>query len=292
MVVRIEGGGIEFTPDFQDIVRLGSGSSLRIEEEDGSTLRMVEVTRGSGGQPVYEYRLNRDEQDFDRAARDWYEGMLLQVFRRSGFMARGRAASLLRMGGVPAVMAELEFLSSDYTFATYVAELIEQADLTEDQAVDLVERSASRVDSDHYMAGILTALADRHLDSDRGVDTFLSGARTLESDRYRAQVLKQAMEGRSLSASQVANLIDAVTEIESDRYVTEVLQAVATQYFLDPETRSTYMRAVASVESDRYREPVALLDGEVPADLIERMVAEIHNGSHNGSSKDVAGRSR
>jgi len=34
---------------------------------------------------------------------------------------------------------------------------------------------------------------------------------------------------------------------------------------------------------------VALLDGEVPADLIARMVAEIHNGSHNGSAKDVAG---
>ena len=41
VVVRIE-GEIEFTPDFQDIERLGSGSFLRIEEEDGSTLRMVE----------------------------------------------------------------------------------------------------------------------------------------------------------------------------------------------------------------------------------------------------------
>jgi len=43
------------------------------------------------------------------------------------------------------------------------------------------------------------------------------------------------------------------------------------------------------VESDRYREPVALLDSEVPADLLARMVAEIHNGSHNGNTKEVAG---
>ena len=203
-----------------------------------------------------EYRLNRDEQDFDGAARDWYEGMLLQVFRRSGFMAQERASSLLRMGGVPAVLAELEFLSSDYTFATYVAELIEQADLTEDQAVGLVERSTSRVDSDHYMAGILTALAERHLDSERGLDAFLSGARTLESDHY----------------------------------VTEVLGAVATQYFLDPATRSTYMRAVRSVESDHYRAMLLSslldrsdLDADEESDVL-RAIAEMESDHYRAEA--------
>ncbi len=43
------------------------------------------------------------------------------------------------------------------------------------------------------------------------------------------------------------------------------------------------------IESDHYREPVALLDGEVPADLLARMVAEIHNDSHNGRGEGVAG---
>ena len=33
------------------------------------------------------------------------------------------------------------------------------------------------------------------------------------------------------------------------------------------------------IEGDEYREPMALLDGEVPADLIARVVEESHNGT-------------
>jgi hypothetical protein len=39
------------------------------------------------------------------------------------------------------------------------------------------------------------------------------------------------------------------------------------------------------IEGDQYRESMALLEGEVPADLIARVVAE----SHNAAAGNVAG---
>ncbi len=250
--VRID-GEIDFTDDFMDIARLSSGSSFRIEEEDGRTRRWLEVTPGAGGQPEYEYRVDRDARPFDAAARAWYEGMLLQTFRRSGIAAEERVAALLRTGGQAAVMQEIDQLRSDHVFARYVEELILQADLSEQEAVRLVETASERVESDHYTAQILLALADRHLTSDQGVAAFLRATRTLESDHYRAEVLSHALERRELERDQVLELIRAVNGMESDHYTAAVLGSVAQRYFLDEEMRQPYLEAVMTVESDHYK---------------------------------------
>jgi integrase len=42
------------------------------------------------------------------------------------------------------------------------------------------------------------------------------------------------------------------------------------------------------IEGDQYRESMALLEGEVPADLIARVVEESHNDSHNGTAGNAA----
>lgn len=246
-------GDVEFTDDFTDIARISSRGRFRIEEDDDGTERWLEITPGDGGRPQYEYRVDRDERAFDAPARAWYEGMLLQAFRRSGIAAEERVAGLLRSGGEAAVLAEIDELYSDHVFARYVEEFIRQADLTEDEAVQLVEQAEDRVDSDHYMAQILLALADRHLASDQGVDAFLRATRTLESDHYRAEVLGHALDNRELDRDQVLELVRAVNGMESDHYTAEVLGEVAGRYFLDAGMREPYLEAVMTVESDHYK---------------------------------------
>lgn len=259
--VRIE-GEVTFAGDFRDLERLGRGASVRIEEDDDGTVRWLEITPDASGRPLFAYRIDRQEHAFDAAARAWYQGMMLMIVRRSGLMAEEHVASMLRSGGVQSVIDELEYLMSDHVFTRYVIELIEQADLSEDQAVSLVDRARTRVDSDHYMTEVLLALSDHHLDSEGGMDAFLDAAATLESDHYRAQALGHALERRELTRQQVTALIDEVSAMESDHYVSEVLRAVAERYFLDDPTRSTYLRAVSTVESDHYRTEIlgALLD--------------------------------
>jgi len=255
-------GEVTFSSTFRDLERLGRGASVRIEENDDGTVRTLELAPDASGRPTFAYRIDRQDRAFDASARAWYEGMMLMIVRRSGFMAEERVASMLRSGGVQSVLDELELLTSDHVFTRYTIELIQQADLSEIQAVSLVEEARRRVDSDHYMTEILMAVSERHLDSEAGMNAFLGAASTLESDHYRAQVLGHALERRELTRQQVATLIGEVGGMESDHYVSEVLRAVAQRYFVDAATRGAYLRAVSTVESDHYRTEIlgALLD--------------------------------
>ena len=271
-------GDITFTDDFRDVARISSGGRLRIEEDDGGTERWLEITPGAGGAPQYEYRVDRDQQAFGAGPRAWYEGMLLQTFRRSGIAAEERVAGLLRSGGQAAVLEEIDLLHSDHVFARYVEEFIRQAELSEEQAVQLVERAEERVDSDHYTAQILLALADRHLTSDQGVDAFLRATRTLDSDHYRAEVLSYALERRELERDQVLELIRAVSGMDSDHYTAEVLGSVAERYFLDAEMREPYLDAVMTVESDHYKAQLlqGLLDrGDLSEDEVDVVLGAV-----------------
>jgi beta-lactamase regulating signal transducer with metallopeptidase domain len=253
--VRVE-GDVEFTPDFRDVASLGRDAFIRIEEEDGRTERRLDVTAGSGGTPTYQYRVDGSEQPFDAAARAWYEGMLLQVFRRAGFMAEERVGAMLRAGGVGAVLQELDAIPSDFVFATYVRELFEQADPSAVETGELLARAGSRVDSDYYMAEILGAVADRHLGSDQVLDTFIAATRTIESDHYRSEVLGRALRLDDLTPVRVAAVLGSASEISSDHYLSELLESIAARYALEPELREVYLGAVESIESDHYRAQV------------------------------------
>lgn len=265
-------GDVDFSSDFDDVSRLGRGARLRIEETDGRTERFLEITAGDGGRPEYDYRLNRQDHAFDGAARAWYEGMLLQLFRRGGFMAHERVASILARGGVAGVLSEMNALDSDYVFATYAEELLQQAhDLTDTQALEVVNRARDRVDSDYYLTTILQAFAVGHLRSDAMLDAYLAAAAGIESDYYRSEVLKTALDRGGLSTVQVAAVLKASTRMDSDYYKSEVLTTVGRQYTLASTMRATYLEAVSSMDSDYYKSEVlgVLLDRNdlAPAEL-------------------------
>lgn len=253
--VRIE-GDIEFNDDFTDVDRMDRDGRFSIEEQDGRVQRRLDITPASGGRPEYAYSVDRKDQAFDGAARDWYRGMLTQLFRRTGFMAHERARAILQQGGVPALLRELDQLSSDYGFATYVQELLKQADLSDAQAMDVVKRARDRVESDYYMASILQAFAPKHLTSDEMVDQYLAAASTMDSDYYRAAVLGTALKRGDLSTRQVGSILRAASGMDSDYYIATVLTEVAQQYKLAPDMRTVYLKAVTSMDSDYYRSTV------------------------------------
>jgi beta-lactamase regulating signal transducer with metallopeptidase domain len=253
--VRFE-GEVEFSADFRDVASLGLGALLRIEETEGRTERRLDITPAADGAPSYRYQVDGQEQPFEAAARAWYEGMLLQVFRRGGFMAEERVAALLRSGGTAAVLHELEAIPSDFVFALYTGELFEQGDVTAAQAVTLLDRATARIESDFYMAEILGEVARRHLGSDVVLDAFVAASTTLESDHYRAQVLTQALEQTTLTPPRVAAVLRSAGEIESDHYLAQLLEGVAARYALEPALRESYLTAVQSIESDHYQAEV------------------------------------
>jgi integrase len=95
-------------------------------------------------------------------------------------------------------------------------------------------------------------------------------------------------------ACRVADLEGLTPKALRDTFASQLLTAGVSRGYValqlgHEDEKTTGKHYAKWVEADRYREPVALLDSEIPADLIARMVAESHNGNHNGHSQDVAG---
>ena len=253
--VRLE-GDVEFDGEAIGIARMGRGSRVRIEEDDGRTARYLEVRPGNGGAPEFMYRVNGAEREFDGQARAWYRAVMLQLFRRAGFAAEERVQSLLARGGVDAVLRELDLLESDYVQAKYISELVEQAELNEGQYRGVIRTAIDRVDSDHYMAEILGRVAEHQPLTSRLLDDFIAATHTLDSDHYRAQVLESVLTGGRLSPQQVAAVLESTSRMDSDHYRAGILEEVADRYALEPAFRQVYLRATAAMDSDHYRTEV------------------------------------
>lgn len=211
------------------------------------------MTPGAGGRPSYSYRIDGSERTFDGDARAWFREMLLQAFRRSGFMAEERVDALMETGGVEAVLRELDALHGDHPFAAYAGALVERSDLSEEETVAVLELARERVDSDHYMAQIVESFGDRRLESDRLFDAFLRASLGLESDHYRAQVLGHILERSDLGTVRVGGVLDASTEIESDHYRAGTLARALDRDSLSQAQVIEVTRAARSIESDHYK---------------------------------------
>jgi len=84
-------------------------------------------------------------------------------------------------------------------------------------------------------------------------------------------------------ACRVSDLEGFTPKALRDTFASQLLTAGVSRGYValqlgHEDEKTTGKHYAKWVGADRYREPVALLDGEVPADLIARMVAEIHNG--------------
>ena len=250
--VRLE-GEIEFDAEAIGIARLGRDARIRIEEDDGRRERRLDIVAGAGGAPSFEYRLNGREATFDAAAREWYQAVMLQLFRRIGFAAGERVAAMLRHGGVQAVLDELDHLSSDHVRARYITELVEQAELNESQYRTVVSVAMRSVQSDHYMAAILKTIAAEQPLTPRLLDDYVAASRQIGSDHYRTEVLRGVIGSGRLNTQQVTAVIESAGDMDSDHYRAQLLSGVADRYALEPAFRPAYLRAVESMDSDHYQ---------------------------------------
>ncbi|HUG40367.1 MAG TPA: M56 family metallopeptidase [Longimicrobiales bacterium] len=253
--VRLE-GHVEFDPRANTIASLGRDASVRIEEDDGRTERRLDVRAGADGAPSYDYRVNGREAAFDGPAQAWYRAVLVVLFRRAGFAAEERVAAILSADGVEGVLRELESLDSGFVQAKYFRALVRQAELSEGQYRTVIRTAARRIDSDHYLAEILKAVAEHQPLTGSLLEDYVTASLALDSDHYRTETLRGVIRSGRLTGAQVAAVLTAAGEMDSDHYRSELLKDVADRYALEPAFRPAYLRAAAGLDSDHYRSEV------------------------------------
>ena len=253
--LRME-GEIEFDAYAMQIRAMEPGSRLQIEESSRGTDHSVDIRPDGSGQPVVTYERDGRDHPFDSGARAWFALALQELFRGTGFLASERVEALLEVGGVQAVLTELGEIDQSHVFASYTEALMEQERLDEATLRALVRSSGRRVDSDHYLSGILEAVATHQSLQGGLLDDYLAASAELDSDHYITGSLRAALDSGQLSDSQVERVLEAAGTMDSDHYRSEILTGIADRYALKPAFRRAYMRATAEMDSDHYRSEV------------------------------------
>jgi hypothetical protein len=257
-------GALHFDEDFTDLVGLARGGRLEVEERGPAGERRLVLEDGGGEGPSMAYRVEaagagavaRVEgglEELDAAGRTWARSVWQELFRRTGYRARERAQALLRRGGMPALMAELERTEGPHAQQLYVSALLEGG--VEPPVAARLLQVARRWDSDHAKEALLRSLARRGGTGDARVrEEAWAVAGSLESDHYRHAALA-ALLGRERPASggEVDAALALVGRMESDHYRGAVLERLAREEALGGERVQAFLAQVRRLESDHYR---------------------------------------
>lgn len=248
-------GTVEFDADFRRITSLSRNGELRVQTKENGTERRV-VVRPSGSGVTYEYSVDGNRQELDAAGQQWLDRTLLFTFRRLGFMAEQRAASMLARGGVDAVLREVELLNSDYVRASYLGTAVEKGRLDEGTLRRVLNLAGSTIDSDYYVTSIVTKVAGEYEFTDAIRTVYLEAVSGIDSDYYQYTAFKALLEKGELSPAQIGAVLQDSRKIDSDYYRAELLSELNGRYAMSPAIRGTYLAAAGEIDSDYYKSEV------------------------------------
>lgn len=280
-------GEVVFSPDETTVARIGRGARLRVLERRPGGRHELLVTAGPDGRPVAVWEVDGERRPFDAGGRQWFARFVPELFRQTGIDAAGRVGRLLARGGVDAVLAETERITSDSVGALYYRELLRQAEPTDDQVRRLVATAAERLESDHEMARVLTAAI-----ASRGADAvvspaFVAACRSIGSDHDLAKVLLEVVQ-RAARPAAVERALECAGGIDSDHDLKRVLVALAGRWPSGQALPPAFYAAAGSVGSDfDLRQTLQAAAARRP--LTEREVRAILAASRGiGSDFDLA----
>lgn len=244
-------GEFEFERDLSDVRSMSRGAFIEIDvrPEDGAR-REYEVRR-DGDSIVRKYSVNREEQPIDAEAKRWIAAMMLQLERRTGFMAHSRVSDLLRDGGPNAVMDEVSQMESDYVQRRYLSIMLDSAKLAEPDVRRVLQLAGEELSSDFEHASFLVDLGKDKYVTTAVAGDFVQSTTQIESDFERRRALGAVLKLEDLPADVVAELLRGANSFESDFERAELLTDVARIHGL-PNGAATdaYLQAATGIESD------------------------------------------
>ena len=221
---------------------------LEIEfEEDGERERL-RLTK-DGREVDTSYWRDGNEQEPGDETDAQVGDLVMRFLRASAFEADMRVEKILEAGGVDAVLAEIDQLSSDYAVRQYSAAISKQKTLNTEQVSALIDRLAV-IEGDHDIAQALLAIADHQSLKDAATLKLLAAAEKIDSDYEKRRVLS-AMTTRPLSGDAASAAIALLSSIESDHDIRVSAEGLLSQETLSDEHAAELVSvATAEIDSD------------------------------------------
>jgi hypothetical protein len=169
--LRMRGGRCYLKLDMRGDVRLsetedavswvGPDGKFEIDHRTDAGRHRLRATPGPNPeQPVIEYEVDGEARPFDAAARAWFHGMALEVYRRAGLDREARARRIYASGGAEALADEVSEIGSDRIARGYLTAVMAQEDLAPADSALLLNAAARSVAGDYEMAQLLVDVAE------------------------------------------------------------------------------------------------------------------------------------
>lgn len=243
-------GELEVNDAETQVTGLSAGGELEIEEKRGRESRRLIIEEARGGDLVRRWWVDGREVAYDAASAAWLGDMLSLLFRRAGYEAQERARRILAREGVDGLLDEISRIRSDHVARRYYTVLLSEADLDPGQVREIVSRLSEEIDSDHELARLLIAIAERH-PLDRAVQAaYVEAAGSIESDHELARVLLAILSRQDLDPEAAASMLRAATTIDSDHELTRLLTQLLRRGRLDAAQADELAEAIAAIDSD------------------------------------------
>jgi hypothetical protein len=240
-------GEATYTPDFRGIAALSAGGSFRLEEEDGSARRRLELSDDGRGGIDADYRVGRDTRPFDADAQAWLADRLLLLYRRSGLAAEARAEWLYRTGGINALLGELEHVESSSAHSALMTHALRHPELS-DAAVARLLRSGLPSSSSARVR-ILLAVADRGPLAGEVGEAYLEAVGATSSSSSQRQALERALRDGQAPRPFLVGALRTTGRISSSSTRSALLALMAAEYRFDDAVLGAYLDAVAGTSS-------------------------------------------
>lgn len=244
-------GEFQFERDLSDVRSMARGGYLEIDVRPRDGDRIEYEVRRDGDSIERIYRVNRQEQPIDAEAKQRIAALMLELERRTGFMAHSRVPDLLRQGGPNAVMDEVSRMVSDYVQRRYLSIMLDSAKLAEPDVRRALRLAGEELSSDFEHASFLMALGKDGYVTTAVAGDFVQSTTHIESDFERRRALSAVLALDDLPDAVVAELLRAGESFKSDFERAELLIGTAKKHgFPNGAARDAYLRAASGIESD------------------------------------------
>lgn len=219
-------GELRFSTDETTLEHMAPDAYLEIEENGRSGHRRLEARPGAGGAPELIFWLEGKRREPDIAARAWLASAIPRLLRASGTDVEGRVTRILAKGGAPAVLAEIEQISTDAVQRSYFDQLFDRTTVMGEDLAEALRIAGREIGTDAELAEVLTRIPAAHLDSPELRRLYLRAAETLGTDAELRRTLEPLISDPALDAETLDVLLEVACTLGTDAELAELLTAL------------------------------------------------------------------
>ncbi len=239
-------GEVILDDDDKNIKKLSPGSSVSYEVKNKS----FNITANDNG--TITYTINGLQKtnltDEDRLVVE----DCVQLMIDNGIDAHNRVKRIITNKGAEGVLNEVARLKGDYVKEIYLSELLKDKQLSNQEMIDLLEKTGQYLDSDYYKSTLLNGVMTSFLTHEATADAYLKTVAHIKSDYYQYKTLQKLFQ-EQLSKKQYTQVLSIVSTMKSDYYQSETLKKLLNNTNTSDNDFTSIMKIAGDIKSDYYK---------------------------------------